>query len=62
MDKRDRRLRRELIVLVILKLAVLTAIWWLFIRDVRVAVDESVAARHFTATSRTTAQGDTDAQ
>ena len=58
MDHRDRRLRRELVLLVIVKLIVLSAIWWLFIRDVRVAVDESTAARHFT----TAPQGDPHAQ
>jgi len=58
MDPRDRRLRRELILLVIAKLIVLTAIWWMFIRDVRVAVDDTTAARHFT----TAPQGETHAQ
>jgi len=58
MDRRNRRLRRELILLVIAKLIVLTAIWWLFIRDARVAVDDTTAARHFT----TAQQGETDAQ
>lgn len=58
MNQRERRLRRELILLVIVKLIALTAIWWLFIRDVRVAVDASTAARHFT----TAPQGDPHAQ
>ena len=40
------RLLRHLTVAVLLKLAVLTALWWAFIRDVRVEVDTERAAAH----------------
>lgn len=58
MTPKHHRLGRELILLVVAKLILLTAIWWVFIRDARVAVDVSSAARHFTSAS----QGETHAQ
>ncbi|AGX86441.1 cytochrome oxidase putative small subunit CydP [Candidatus Symbiobacter mobilis] len=35
----DRSLLRKLVVAVLLKLVVLTILWWAFVRDHRVAVD-----------------------
>lgn len=46
MNQRDRRLRREIVVILIVKLIAITALWWCFIRDQRVAVDVSTTARH----------------
>lgn len=39
MTSADRRLLRHLVVAVVIKLIVLTALWWLFVRDTRVTVD-----------------------
>jgi hypothetical protein len=41
-------LARHLAVVVALKLAVLTALWWAFVRDDRIAVDPDTAAAHLT--------------
>ncbi len=41
---RDDRLLRHLVLAVLLKLAVLVALWWAFVRDDRVAVDADQAA------------------
>lgn len=40
----DRRLLRYLVHAVLIKLAVLTLLWFVFIRDARVAVDADAAA------------------
>lgn len=44
MNLNDRRLLRYLIHAVLIKLAVLTLLWFVFIRDARVAVDADAAA------------------
>jgi len=41
------RLVRHLTVAVALKLAVLTGLWWAFVRDEHVGVDAESAAAHF---------------
>ncbi len=52
MTPNDKRLLRHLIIAVLIKLVVLTALWWLFIRDARVSVDsERVADKISGATS-----------
>lgn len=43
------RLVRHLAIAVALKLAVLTALWWAFVRDERVGVDVDRAAAHLAA-------------
>ncbi|MCL6482746.1 MULTISPECIES: cytochrome oxidase putative small subunit CydP [Janthinobacterium] len=35
----DHRLLRQLIIAVLIKIIVLTALWWAFVRDARVSVD-----------------------
>lgn len=40
----DRRLLRHLVVAILLKLVVLTALWWALVRDERVSVDSGRAA------------------
>ena len=40
----DRRLVRHLLIIVAIKLAVLSALWWVFVRDHRVPVDAERAA------------------
>ena len=44
MDLRDRPLVRKLAVVLVIKLAVLTGLWWGFVRDQRVPVDTDSAA------------------
>ncbi|WP_431149769.1 cytochrome oxidase putative small subunit CydP [Acidovorax facilis] len=44
MDLRDRLLVRKLAVVLVIKLAVLTGLWWGFVRDQRVPVDTDSAA------------------
>lgn len=39
MSPAEQRLLRHLVIAVILKLVVLTLLWWLFIREARVSVD-----------------------
>ena len=39
-------LRRELYLLVIIKLLVIIGLWWAFVRDARVEVDGERIARH----------------
>jgi hypothetical protein len=46
----DRRLVRHLLVIVTLKVAVLAALWWVFVRDHRVPVDAERAADRFGVT------------
>ncbi|WP_439891907.1 cytochrome oxidase putative small subunit CydP [Ralstonia sp. 25C] len=46
----DRRLVRHLLIVVTLKVAVLAALWWVFVRDVRVPVDAERAADRLAVT------------
>lgn len=46
MNFQDRTLVRKLAVVLVIKLAVLMALWWFFVRDQRVSVDgEGVATQ-----------------
>ncbi|MEO6353543.1 MAG: cytochrome oxidase putative small subunit CydP [Burkholderiaceae bacterium] len=46
MTRNDQRLLRHLIIAVLIKLVVLTALWWVFVRDADVSVDtERVAEK-----------------
>ena len=47
------RLLRHLAVAVLIKLAVLVLLWWLFVRDARVTVDTDGAARHLLPSTTT---------
>lgn len=49
MNHTDRRLLRHLVIAVLVKLAILTALWWLFVRDARVSVDTERAGARITA-------------
>lgn len=53
MDLREQRLRREVFVIVAIKLMLIVGLWWGFFRGNQVAVDESVAARHLSASPAT---------
>ncbi|MFN7197170.1 MAG: cytochrome oxidase putative small subunit CydP [Hylemonella sp.] len=50
MSPSDRALVRKLEIAVILKLLVLLALWWAFIREQRVEVDGRAAAAHVLGT------------
>ena len=51
----DKSLVRKLAIVLVLKLTVLMALWWFFIRENRVAVDENSAATQLlTSTPDTT--------
>ncbi len=52
MNLADRKLMREIVVVVVLKLVVLTGLWWAFIRDARVTVDAAAVAVQVSAPSR----------
>lgn len=46
MTQDERRLTRHLVIAVLIKLAVLVLLWWVFVRDARVSVGtEGVATR-----------------
>ena len=49
MNLQDRTLLRKLVWAVLIKLVVLTVLWWFFVRDVRVVVDEEAAAHRLLA-------------
>lgn len=49
MTRDDSRLLRHLALAVTLKLLLLAALWWLFVRDGRVDVDGHSAAAHLAA-------------
>jgi hypothetical protein len=55
MTPADRRLLRQLIIAVLIKIIVLTALWWLFVRDERIEVDGDGVADRITGT--TSSQG-----
>lgn len=63
MNSADHRLLRNLIIAVLIKLIVLTALWWVFVRDERIKVDgDGVADRisgavTFQASSEAASQG-----
>ncbi|GAA4015699.1 cytochrome oxidase putative small subunit CydP [Actimicrobium antarcticum] len=57
MTPADRRLLRQLIIAVLIKFIVLTALWWLFVRDASVTVDAERIADRITATTSTQGAG-----
>tara|TARA_R110001599_G_scaffold179604_1_gene372286 strand:+ start:137 stop:313 length:177 start_codon:yes stop_codon:yes gene_type:complete len=50
----ERRLLRHLVIAVIVKLVVLTALWWVFVRDHHVQVDAEQSAQQLGITSAAT--------
>lgn len=57
MQNEERRLVRHLAWVVIVKLVVLTAIWWAFVREQRVSADVNATAAHLTAPESVPEQG-----
>lgn len=55
MTPSDKRLLRNLLLAVLIKLVVLGALWWLFIRDAGVGVDDNGVAERLIGT--TSSQG-----
>lgn len=51
MSHPDQRLLRHLIIAVLIKLALLTVLWWLFVRDARVHVDAHAVGDRLGATN-----------
>lgn len=47
MNPPDKTLVKKLALALVIKLAVLTALWWGFVRDQRVAVDDKSVASQF---------------
>ncbi len=56
MNIQDRTLLRKLIWTVLIKLVALSVLWWLFVHDAQVAVDEGAAARQLLAPAVGTTQ------
>ena len=56
--KQDIKLRNELILLVIAKLALLSMIWWVFFSEQRVTVDPAVVGSQVVAGSQPIQSGD----
>jgi len=56
MNIQDRTLLRKLIWTVLIKLVALSVLWWLFVHDAQVAVDEGAAARQLLAPAVRTTQ------
>ncbi len=46
MPRQSKALRRELYAIVLIKLVLITGLWWAFVRDARVDVDETRIAQH----------------
>ncbi|WP_454456280.1 cytochrome oxidase putative small subunit CydP [Thauera phenylacetica] len=53
MNPTDRRLVREITLVIVLKLILITALWWAFIRDAKVAVDPGAMAAQVVAPTST---------
>ncbi len=65
MNPTDRRLVREITLVIVLKLILITALWWAFIRDAKVAVDPGAMAAQVVAPASSklhTTSGETHGQ
>jgi hypothetical protein len=66
MNPIDRRLRRDIIAALVIKLALLATLWWLFVREAQVAVEPATVATHIASpaatTQRTQSKGESDGQ
>lgn len=57
MNLSDKTLVKKLAVVLVLKLAILVALWWVFVRDHCVAIDGDRVAAQFLTPAPTKAQG-----
>jgi hypothetical protein len=57
MDLSDTSLLRKLAIVLVIKLAILLALWWLFVREQGVAVDDSGVAAQFLPPAQPATQG-----
>ena len=65
MHPTDRRLVREITLVIVLKLILITALWWAFIRDAKVPVDPGTMAAQVVAPASSklhTTSGETHGQ
>ena len=65
MHPTDRRLVREITLVIVLKLILITALWWAFVRDAKVAVDPGAMAAQVVAPASSklhTTSGETHGQ
>ncbi len=65
MNPTDRHLMREITLVVVIKLVLITALWWAFIRDAKVAVDPGAMAAQLVAPASSrqhTTSGETHGQ
>ena len=65
MKPADQGLLRHIVVVVVIKLVLITALWWAFIRDSKVAVDPGAMAAQVVAPASTkqhTTSGETHGQ
>lgn len=53
----DKSLIRKLAVVLLVKLILLTGLWWAFVRDTRVAVDDQRQAERLLSTQSPSAKG-----
>ena len=51
MNSADQGLLRHIAVVVVVKLVLITALWWVFVRDAKVAVDSAAMAAQISAPS-----------
>ncbi|MBR0564773.1 hypothetical protein J5J83_01420 [Azoarcus sp. L1K30] len=58
----NRKLVRELVIIVVIKLVLITALWWLFVRDDSVAVAPERVANRFVAPASAKQQTPTDGE
>ncbi len=65
MHPTDRRLVREITLVIVLKLILITALWWAFVRDAKVPVDPGAIAAQVVAPASSklhTTSGETHGQ
>lgn len=60
MQASDRKLLHEIVVVVVLKLVLITALWWVFIHDHKVEVDTARMAVHATGGVQQPDDGETN--
>lgn len=53
----DQTLLNKLAIVLVFKLAILFGLWWFFVRDVRVSVEETSVAARFLQPASPTAEG-----